>query len=185
MNETLKTIKNRRAIRQYHPEQIPEAALHHILNAALHAPNAMNKQNWHFTVIQNKVLLDKLATIIVENVINFNHKALVKTVSTPHYHPFYKAPTVILISGNASNEFVQIEAGAAAQNINLAAESLNIGSCITTMPTFAFNGNTGDTLKKSLGIPLGYTHICSVTLGYKAGELPSAPPRNPEVITYL
>ncbi|WP_070000062.1 nitroreductase family protein [Cellulosilyticum sp. I15G10I2] len=184
MNETLKTIKNRRAIRNYHPDQISDSALQEILNAALYAPNAMNRQSWHFTVIQNKSMLDQLADSIIENVINFNNKALVNMVSSPGYHPFYKAPTIILISGDMANEFIQIEAGTAAQNISLAAESLNIGSCIMTMSNFIFASSKADVIKKSLGIPNGYNPICGVVLGYKAGQVPPVPSRNKEVITY-
>ncbi len=185
MNETLKTIKDRRAIRNYYSEQIPDLALDAILNAALHAPSAMNKQNWYFTVIQNKILIDQLSNTIVENVIEFNHKALIKMVSTPHYHAFYNAPTVIIISGEQDNDFIQIAAGAAAQNICLAAESLNIGSCIMTMSAFAFTSNQASHLKETLDIPSGYHHICAVTLGYKAGQIPSIPPRNADVITSI
>ncbi|MDF2613309.1 MAG: nitroreductase [Clostridia bacterium] len=185
MNETLRTIKTRRAVRNYKSEQISDFELQEILNAALHAPNAMNKQNWHFTVLQNKDILDKLADRIIENVINLNNKALTNMVSAPGYHPFYKAPTVILISGDAANEFIQIEAGTAAQNIALAAESLSVGSCIMTMPNFAFDYEKAEALKRDLGIPKGYNHICSVVLGYKAGPTPTAPLRNAEVINYI
>lgn len=185
MNEVLRAIKNRRAIRNYNEEQIPDYLLQEILSSALYAPNAMNKQNWHFTVIQNKGILNQLANRIVENVICFNNKALINLVTAPGYHPFYKAPTLILISGNPVSEFIQIEAGTAAQNITLAAESLDLGSCIMTMPNFAFICERADELKDHLGIPKEYNLICSVALGYKAGQAPKAPPRKTEVINFI
>jgi len=185
MNETLRTIKTRRAIRNYKSEQIPDFELQEILSAALYAPNAMNKQNWHFTVIQNKVVLSQLTNTIIENILYFDNSALEKVISAPNYHPFYNAPTFIIISGNTDSEFIQIEAGAAAQNICLAAESLNIGSCIITKASLAFNSNKSDKLKETLGIPPGYNHICCVALGYRAGHIPPVPPRNAEVITYI
>lgn len=185
MNETLRTIKNRRAIRNYSIEQIPDYILETILNAALYAPSAMNKQSWHFAVVQNKDVLHKLASKTIENVIDFNNKNLIDLVSSPNYHPFYKAPTLIIISGDTASEFVKIETGAAAQNIALAAESLGIGSCIMTMSNFAFIGAKAEGLKAELGIPGGYHPICSVALGYKAGALPEVPPRNTDVIRYI
>jgi nitroreductase len=64
MNETLKVIYNRRSIRKYKEQQIPEAELHKILNAAINAPNAGNQQRWHFTVIQKKAVLDKVKSVM-------------------------------------------------------------------------------------------------------------------------
>ena len=185
MNETLKTIKNRRAIRQYHSDQLPDLALQEILTAALLAPSAMNKQSWHFTVIQNQTVLNELANTIIENIVSLNNKSLIKMVSAPHYHPFYKAPTLILISGDSSNDFIQIEAGAAAQNMALSAESLAIGSCIMTISSYLFIGDKTEELKDYLGIPKGYKPICCVALGYKAGAIPTVPPRNTEVINFI
>lgn len=58
-NETLKIIKQRRSIRSYQDEPIKEKELQAVLEAGLYAPNA-GDQAWHFTVIQNKELLDRL-----------------------------------------------------------------------------------------------------------------------------
>ena len=58
-NETLKIIKKRRSIRSFKDEQIKEEELQAVLEAGLYAPNA-GDQAWHFTVIQNKELLDRL-----------------------------------------------------------------------------------------------------------------------------
>ena len=51
MNEALRVICNRRSVRQYKAKQITDIELNQILDAALSAPNAMNQQKWHFTVI--------------------------------------------------------------------------------------------------------------------------------------
>jgi len=59
VNETLKIIKQRRSIRSYKDEQIKEEELQAVLEAGMFAPNA-GDQAWHFTVIQNKGLLDRL-----------------------------------------------------------------------------------------------------------------------------
>jgi nitroreductase len=67
MNEVLKAMKNRRSIRQYKSEQIGDAELQAIMEAAIYAPSAMNQQKWHFTVIQNRKTLDKIADIINQN----------------------------------------------------------------------------------------------------------------------
>ncbi|ADG83484.1 nitroreductase family protein [Thermincola potens] len=185
MNETLKVIHNRRSIRAYKAEQITDSELQQILDAALMAPNAVNQQKWHFTVIQDKGLLDRMVNTIKENIMNSDNEFLKQRASAPDYHTFYHAPTVILISADGKAPLIQIDCGLAAQNITLAAESLNIGSCIIASSAFLFASEKGSQFKKELGIPEGYNHICTIALGYKAGENPAAPPRNKDVINYV
>ena len=185
MNELVKIICNRRSIRQYKAKQITDADLTQILDAALAAPSAMNQQKWHFTVIQDKVMLDKMVAIIKENMINSGNDMLASRASVPGYNTFHNAPTVIMISADEKAKFVQIDCGTAAQNIALAAESLLLGSCIITSSAYLFASAKGEELRNKLGIPRGYSHVCSVALGYKEGTNPVAPPRNENVINYI
>ncbi|MFA5374186.1 MAG: nitroreductase family protein [Dehalococcoidia bacterium] len=185
MNEAVRVICNRRSVRQYKAKQITDADLTQILDAALSAPNAMNQQKWHFTVVQDKVMLERMVAIIKENMINSGNELLATRASVPGYNTFHNAPTVILISADEKARFVQIDCGAAAQNIALAAESLFLGSCIITSSAHLFASAKGEELKKKLGIPGGYSHICTVALGYKEGANPVAPPRNDNVINYI
>ena len=185
MNETLEVIRKRRSIRKYKPEQISDADLETIMEAAIYAPSAMNQQKWHFTVIQNKDMIDNIVSIIKENIMNSGIEFLIEKASTPGYNTFYNAPTVVLVTGDEKAKFVQFDCGAAAQNIALAARSLNIGSCVMTSSGFLFASEKGNELKKELGIPDGYNHMCAVALGYQDCETPDAPPRNQDVINYV
>jgi nitroreductase len=185
MNEALTAIRNRRSIRAYKAEQIVDSELQEILDAALLAPSANNLQKWHFTVIQNKDLLDWMVKNIAEAIKKTGNKQLIERVSKPYYHTFYHAPTVIIISGDENSPHVQSDCAAAAENILIAAESLNIGSCWigSILPLFA--SEKAKEYKKELGILEGYKPICSVALGYKLSENPAAPPRNKDVINYI
>jgi nitroreductase len=185
MNEALEVIKSRRSIRQYKDEQISDAELQEILDAALLAPNAMNMQAWHFTVIQDGDMLERMVGIIKENLLNSGIEFLAQRANTPGYNTFYRAPTVIMISGSDNAPFIKIDCGAAAQNITLVAESLGIGSCLMTSPAFLFASPEGEALKEELGIPEGYGYVCTVAIGYEGGEHPSTPPRKKDVISYV
>jgi nitroreductase len=184
MNETIKAIKNRRAIRKYKAEQITDAELQEILDCAIYAPNAMNQQKWHFTVIQSKSMLDKMVEIIKENITNSGNDFLKQRAGIPDYHTFYNAPTVIMISAYETAPWVHVDCGLAAENITLSAESQNIGSCVIASSGMLFVSEKGNGLRKELGIPDGYVHVCSVALGYK-DENPAAPPRDKDVINYV
>ncbi len=185
MNETLTIIRRRRSIRKYKQEQIAEAELQAILDAAIYAPNARNQQKWHFTVVQNQATLERLGKLMKESMINSGIPFMAERANEPDFDAFNHAPTVIVISADENARFVQIDCGAAAQNIALAAESLNIGSCLMTTPDLLFISEKGNELKKELGFPDGYAHVCTIPLGYKEGTQPSAPSRNSEVINYI
>ena len=185
MNNTLQVIYNRRSIRKYKPEPIAEAELQEILNAAINAPNAANQQRWHFTVIQNKSVFDNLKDTMKVNMLNSGMEFMVKRASEPGFIPFFDAPAMVIISADEKSRWREIDCGCAAENICLAAESLNIGTCLMTSSEFLFAADQGDKLKKKLGIPDGYRHVCALTLGYKEGENPPAKPRDKNAVNYI
>jgi nitroreductase len=184
VNETLKSIKNRRSIRKYKAEQISDAEIQTIMEAAIHAPSAMNQQKWHFSVIQNRETLAKMAEMIRQNLLKSPIEFFVERAKNPDYNVFYSAPTVVIITADEKAHFTEFDCGAAAENIALAAESLNIGSCIIGMASFLFESDKAGEIKKELGIPEGYKFIISVALGYKDVK-PPVPPKNKDAIIYV
>jgi len=185
MNETLQVISNRRSTRAYQAEQITDSELQQILDAALLAPSALNFQKWHFTVVQNKDMLDRIVITIAEHMKKSGIEALVKRAGNPEYHTFHHAPTVIIVSGDEESRYTQNDCSAAAQNILIAAESLNIGSCWIGSVRQLFTTEKADEFKKELGIPEGYVVVCALTLGYKVADNDPAPVRNKNVINYI
>lgn len=185
MNETLKAISNRRSTRSYTAEQISNTELNDILDAAIAAPMAVNVPKWHFTVVQDKYMLDRMVGDIIEAVKNSGNKFLIDAVSRPNHHTFYHAPTVIIISGDGGFPYSQYDCSAATENILIAAESLNIGSCwiASFLPLFA--SEKGEEYKQVLGIPEGYNPICSVALGYKTADNAPASLRKKDVINFV
>lgn len=184
VNETLAVIRNRRSIRRFRPEQIADHELEMIVESALFAPSAMNAQQWHFTLIQDKRTLERRATIMRENMLKSGHEFTVRRASDPSFSPFYNARTLILISADAKDKLGQFDCAAAAQNIALAAESLGVGLCIIAMSSILFESDEGVELARSVGVPDGYVHVCTVALGYKDFPNPSAPPRKRHVVKH-
>ena len=185
MNETLKVIMGRRSIRRYKAEQITDAELQQIMEAAINAPNARNQQKWHFTVIQNREKLAGMVEQIKENIRNSDNEFLKGRIKDPTYSPFHNAPTVVIITGEDNNQFVKVDCGLAAENMFLAALSIGLGACVVGSPDMLFETPRVAEVKKELGIPEGYSHICTVTLGYQEGETPEAKPRSKDVISYV
>ncbi len=186
MNAVLEAIHARRSIRSFQEDkQLSGADLEAILEAGILAPSAVNQQRWHFTVIQDKATLDRLVGIIRENILASGNRFLGARARAPGYHTFYHAPAVVMISGDREAFMVQFDCGAAAENMALAAQSLGLGSCLMTAPGLLFSGPHGEEIKRELGLPEGYVHLCTLALGYAQGEPPPTPPRTRGVINYV
>jgi len=199
VNKILENIKNRRSIRRYVEDQIKDEELDMIIEAAIYAPTGNNTQPWHFTIIQNKEMIDylnveakKIMANIMENLpddwfsideISGTAQKVVKMGRAERVHIFHHAPTVIIISGKKDATSTLPDCCAATQNILLAAESLDIGSCWIGIARCSFENQ--DNIQK-LGIPEGYKPYYAVSLGYKASNKNvKAPKRNRDVVNYI
>lgn len=185
MNEVLECINKRRSIRAYDKTQIKEEELKAIIEAGLYAPSARNSQPWHFTVVQNKELLDELNVDTKEVVKNSPIEFQRNLVKNTEFNVFYGAPTAIYVSSEDSAHEPQVDISAAIQNMLVAAESLGIGSCWLRLPKMLFQGPKANEYKKRLQIPEGYTPEFIVTIGYKKQEVVQAPPRRENTVTYI
>jgi nitroreductase len=115
MNETIEVIKRRRSIRKFKPEQIPDKYLQEILECAILAPNARNQQKWHFTVIQNREMLNRMANVMKECMLKSGIAFLVQRAKDPNFNPLWNAPTVILITADKTARFAEIDCALAAK----------------------------------------------------------------------
>ena len=183
MNEVLKTIKSRRSVRSYKGEQIKQEELDLIIEAGIYAPTGHNDQPWHFTVIQNKALIQEINTLSKEIMANSDLDWMKAVAANPEYDITYGAPTLVIVSGRINGVTPQTDCDAAIQNMLLAAESLNIGSVWLGLVRFYLNI---EGKSQELGIPDGYQPLYGVALGYKKNDKEQvAPKRNYDVVNYI
>ena len=185
MNETLKNIRNRRSIRAFLPEQLNDTDVQDIIEAGIYAPSATNKQPWHFTVIQRKDIIDRLNADFKECASKSDNEYVRRFADNEKFHVFYNAPTVVLVSGDKNNEFASVDCAAAVENMLVAAQSLDIGSCWVGLIAYLLNSNEGIEWAKELGIPDGFKQIHAICLGYKKIEVTNAPKRKENTVNYL
>lgn len=178
--ETLNAILDRRSVRSYQSKQIPEEDLNKILDAALMGPTAMNRQAWHFTVVQDASFLDRLVEINAKG-------AVLAGLEAPEEgsHNFYHAPTAVLLSYETDDGNAGLNCGAAVENMLLAARSLGIASVFLGSLGFLFTTEEAEELKKQCGIPENYSYCCAVALGYPSEDWPEVPERNRDVFTFI
>lgn len=182
MNEVINVIKQRRSVRGYREEQLKEEDLQVILEAGLWAPSAHNSQPWHFTVIQDADLIRHMSAVSTEEMAKCPVEWVARMGQSGR-SIFYNAPTVIIVSGK-KDEFLNplIDCSAAVQNMLLAGEALNIGSCWIGLIRFFFN--CGEEVKK-LQLPAGYDPFYAVCLGYKSRENGQGPVRARNTVSYI
>ena len=117
MNETIRTLTNRRSVRKYKKAQICDEDLHLILQAGMNAASAKGIQPCTIVVVQNPDTLGRLTAM----------NAKIKGTATD---PLYGAPTALVVladmekSPNAWSDGCLILG-----NLMNAAAALHLGSC--------------------------------------------------------
>lgn len=147
-------IKERRSIRKFLDQPVPQEDINEIIEAARWAPSSSNRQMWKFIVIKNKQVLDEMAQAIcakVDQIIDQSGYTQLKAVKS--YATFFKeAPVTIAVflephEGNLMEEALKAleytpeqvqrlrgqvayqSIGAAVENILLAAHGKGYGAC--------------------------------------------------------
>lgn len=187
MNETIKTILHRRAIRRFDTRQIEEDVLQQILQAGLYAPSAGGRQGVIFAVCQDREVNERLGKM---KRANSNPRMATATSYVSKEQPsiaddpklinaFYDAPTVITMFAPKNFLFAAEDCAVAAENMMLAADSLGVGSCYIGQGWMAFADPYGQEILRRWGIRIDYYAVIQLLLGYpKPGDNhPSAKPR--------
>lgn len=184
-NLVLETIKNRRTTRAFTGEQIKREELEAVIEAGLYAPSAHNQQSWHFTVIQNKELLEQL---------NFDAKEEGKKASEEYtrnmsnnvdFNIFYNAPTVIIVSGDSKSILPDTDCAAASQNMLIAAESIGLGACWNGIVALLLRSDRAKEYKDKLSIPDTHNPYYAIVLGYKKTNSANPLARRAGTVTYF
>jgi len=171
-NAVLQAIADRRSIRSYKNEQISDEQLSTIMTAALQAPSARNVQPWHFTVVQDKALIDRINESFRSEFLKHAGDSPMRAhIEDEAYSVFYHAPTVIFVSTDMDSAklYARHDCGLAVENICLAAHSIGLGTVILGMPREAFAGPEGDEFRKLLQFPEGYDFMVAISVGIPAG----------------
>ena len=90
--DTLDAIITRRSTRSYSSAPVERDKLEKIIEAGRHAPSGGNNQTNHFIVVQDKKILDKLATLAQE--------AFAKMEVTPETYSSLKTSILLSKKGN-------------------------------------------------------------------------------------
>jgi nitroreductase len=181
-------IYNRRAVRDYLPQEIDQSVIQTLLDAAVHAPTAMQEEPWSFVIIQNENMLNRLSNSV---------KALIRSESqddsqqarhgldlmnNPDFHDFYNASTLIIIYSKFRGQFVVADCWLAAENLMLAAYAKGLGTCVIGSAVSTLNTPEW---KAELGISAEMVAIAPMIVGLPAHETPPVSRKEPEILTWI
>ena len=162
------TIHQRRSIRKYTSDPIPDDHIIQMLEAARLAPSAGNYQPWKFVVVRDPKTIQQLARAARKQ--NFLKKAAAIIVAfadaNVYLPPPPREPGLLMIP-----PCFEIDVMIAIEHLILAATALGYGSCWVG----AFNETD---VKKVLSIPERMKIVALVSLGV-AAENPTPPSRKP------
>ncbi|MBF0647338.1 MULTISPECIES: nitroreductase family protein [Dysgonomonas] len=171
-------VKQRQSTRAYDTARmVDREIISRILEAARLAPSACNAQPWHFIVVDDPELKNKVADAASARLLGMNHF----TKQAP-VHIIVIEEKVNISSGIGGivkdKHFAFLDIGIAASHICLAAEAEGLGSCI--LGWFAESK-----MKKLLNIPDNRRVVLDIVIGYPAQPLREKK-RKPteEVISY-
>ncbi len=162
MGKLIDLIMRRQSVRRYIDKPVEKDKLGRCLEAALLAPSACNAQPWKFIVVDDPVLVRKVARETWNKLVAFNRfveQAPVIIVIT-----IEKSPLVPTVGGIIKNkEYPLIDIGIAAEHFCLQATEEGLGTCMLGW----FNEKP---IKKLLGIPGNRRIGLLISLGYEPGD---------------
>ncbi len=172
-------IKGRRTIRRFKPDPVPRDLIERLLDLAMWAPSAMNRQEWYFVVLQGNKKDDFLNISdrafeafrpLLEK--KFKDKPKIVQGMKRFFQTYGDAPVIIFAyAGKAPDGNDDIcSTAVAVQNLLLAARDLGLGAGWT-------DGVLSEekTINELLGIE-GKKLVSIIPIGY-ADEEPKTPPR--------
>lgn len=210
--EELEYIYKRKSIREFEEKAVKKEDLIQMLQAATFAPSPKHQQNWHFVVVNNKELVEKMAEAVIKShtyiaSLTKSEEEYKKYMNLlPYYINFQRASCTVVVY---ANEYFMVEEkilresnveekyieelkkpqscaqgiGAAVENFMLAASAMGYGTCYMTGPTTAKKE-----LEELIGFQKpGYELMAMIAVGVPKEKTAPQPKRKPleEVVTFI
>ena len=187
MSELFEVMGAQRACRSFCDEPVTDTDLERVLDAAVHAPSAENRQPWEFVIVR-----DAAARAAIGELMSRGWNAVGREFSSARLSPELLADVEHGATGGIAAAPVHLVVGAdthrglaatsaesvfpAVQNLMLAAGALGLGTALTTIAV-----GFGDELRTIVGFPDHVHPMAVVPIGHPSRPL--GPPRRDSFAT--
>ena len=182
MHDFFDLVRSRRSIRRYDPRPVPADLIDRLMEAAIWAPSAHNRQPWRFVVMSGEATKQRLAAAMGERLradlaADGAPSDLIERDAGRSHARLIGAPLLIVLcltladmdaypdERRAANEAIMASQSVAmaGQNLLLAAHALGLGACWLCAPLFC-----SDTVRRTLDLPGDWQPQGLITAGYPA-----------------
>lgn len=112
---TLECIKARKSTKSFTDKKLSDEDILTIASSGIYAPSGMNRQSWHFTIVDDSEWLSNMNARVCEisgrDCCNYN------------------APVLIIVSADPAHNTSEADCACAIENIYLSATALGVGAC--------------------------------------------------------
>ena len=172
MNAELQALKERRSVRKYKADMVPQELIEQVIEAGLYAASGHGTQEVIIVAVTNKAVRDKLAQM---------NREILGTNSDS----FYGAPVVLVVLGPKSSKLTPYDGSLVMGNLMQAAHAVGLGSCWINRAKEEFASEEGKQLLKEWGIEGEYEGVGHCILGYVDGPVPQAAARKANRVFYV
>jgi nitroreductase len=187
VNEVIRTIEERRSVRNFESKPIPKNFMQQIIDAGNRAPSGMNARAWRFVVVADKAAKQKLVDWTMPRYkkwfeqLSAPMKAKREEVERRMTDPiYYSAPAIVFVIGTGMT--APFDCPMVCQNMMLAARSLGIGSCWVFIGQLA---SDEPEMRGMLELKDGEKIYGPIVLGYPKGDFPVPPQINSAVVKWI
>jgi nitroreductase len=173
-------IQNRRSVREFKSDSIPEKDIIRIIDAARMAPTSGNQQPWKFLVIRDKNKFNQMKEACIKRALdsfdkntnnNETKEQFTEKIRKRLSAGYFSAPVfIVVLTDNNSTypDYNHWDGPLAAGYLMLAARALGYGTVFIT------DAIPESVTKEVLQIPDNYTRVCITPLGIPV-EWPATP----------
>ena len=181
--DILEAIYARRAVRLYKGDPVDDQTLRQLIDAAIHAPSAVNEQPWSFIVVRDRALLKRISQEAKAHMLKSTPAALLshhfqELLSDPSFDIFYDAPALIVICCTTDNAWAVEDCALAAENLMLAAVAAGLGTCWIGFAQDWLKSPAG---KATLNLTAAVTPMAPIIAGYPQAPAQPVPRKEPDI----
>jgi nitroreductase len=170
-------VARQRAYRAFTDAPVDDATIEKLLDAAVRAPNAENRQPWEFVVVRDAALRTAIGELMAKAWDGGGRSysegrlttAMLNDVDAAMHGGVARAPVIVVVCADLDRgheNAVPASIFPAIQNLLLGATALGLGSALTTIAT-VFRSE----LQALLALPANVRPLAVVPLGHPAKQL--------------